>query len=141
MDPQEIQKQVDAAVAKAQAEAAVEKAALEARISKMEEAEAFGKTEAFCKSAGLDVAKLATHIRAIEKAAPEAAAVVKGELERLAKGLAAAVNMNGKQIAGFGKQAPADREAQIEQQAVELMKAHPGKYSNIHEARVAAAGV
>lgn len=130
------------AVSKAEYEAIrkqMEEQAVE--IAKMKEEKAMAATSDFCKSAGLDVAKLAAPIRAIEKAAPEAAAVVKGELERLSKGLAAAVNLNGKQIAGVGKQAPADREAQIERQAVDLMKAHPGKYGNIHEARVAAAGV
>ena len=117
----DVQKRIDEAVA---AEVA-KRAALEERIAKMEEADAFGKTEAFCKSAGLDVAKLAAPIRAIEKAAPEAAAVVKGELERLAKGLAAAVNMNGKQIAGFGKQAGGAAE-RLEKGARDLMAANPG---------------
>jgi len=113
----DVQKRIDEAVA---AEVA-KRAALEERIAKMEEAEAFGKVEGFCKSAGLDVAKLAAPIRAIEKAAPEAAAVVKGELERLAKGLAAAVNLNGKQIAGVGKQA-GSASAQMDAKVAEIMK-------------------
>lgn len=97
-DQIDVQKKIDEAVA---AEVA-KRAALEERIAKMEEAEAFGKTEAFCKSAGLDVAKLAPHIRAIEKAAPEAAKVVKEELAALVKSRDAAVRLNGGQIAGVG---------------------------------------
>lgn len=120
---EDIEKQIAAAVAKAQADAKaaadVEKSALEARIAKMEEAEAVAKVESFCKSAGLDVAKLAAPIRAIEKAAPEAAAVVKGELERLSKGLAAAVNLGGAQRAGIGGAVP--QNARIEKAIAPLM--------------------
>lgn len=116
----DVQKRIDEAVA---AEVA-KRAALEERIAKMEEAEAFGKVEGFCKSAGLDVAKLAAPIRAIEKAAPEAAAVVKGELERLAKGLAAAVNLNGKQIAGVGKSGTPAME-RLNKAAADIRKGRP----------------
>lgn len=111
----DVQKRIDEAVA---AEVA-KRTALEERIAKMEEAEAFGKVEGFCKSAGLDVAKLAAPIRAIEKAAPEAAAVVRGELERLAKGLAAAVNLGGAQRAGIGGAVP--QNARIEKAIAPLM--------------------
>lgn len=135
---QDIQKQIDAAVAKAKADAEeaakVEKAALEARVAKMEEDQAVAKTADFCKSAGLDFAKLGTHIRAIEKAAPEAAVVLKAELERLAKGRAAAVNLNGKQIAGVGK-AAGGAQSQMDAKVAEIMKrdnlARPAAYSKM----------
>jgi len=107
----DVQKRIDEAVA---AEVA-KRTALEERIAKMEEAEAFAKVEDSLKSAGLDVAKLAKPIHAIRKAAPEAAVVVEAELERLAKGMDAAVRLGGGQIAGVGKSTGTDSATALKQ--------------------------
>ena len=110
------------AVSKAEYEAIrkqMEEQAVE--IAKMKEEKAMAATSDFCKSAGLDVAKLAAPIRAIEKAAPEAAAIIKAELAALVMSRDAAVRMGGAQRAGVGKQA-GSASAQMDAKVAEIMK-------------------
>lgn len=116
----DVQKRIDEAVA---AEVA-KRAALEERIAKMEEEKALTASSDFCKSAGLDATKFAKPILALRKAAPEVAPVIEAELERLAKGLAAAVNLNGKQIAGVGKSGTPAME-RLNKAAADIRKARP----------------
>ena len=110
------------AVSKAEYEAIrkqMEEQAVE--IAKMKEEKAMAATSDFCKSAGLDVAKLAAPIRAIEKAAPEAAAIIKAELAALVMSRDAAVRMGGAQRAGVGKHA-GSASAQMDATVSEIMK-------------------
>jgi len=121
---QDIQKQIDAAVAKAQADAAVEKAALEARISKMEEAEAVAKVEGFCKSNHI-APEMVAPLRAVQKAAPaEDFAKVQAEIARLSTSLHKALNELGARVGGVSKGAtPAmDR---LQKAADEIRKGRP----------------